>query len=68
MALAGGVLITDQITDHFAPYYYELRTATINKIIVLSDAYLGSGPVDLGLCSGGREMLYYKFSLFIKFV
>ena len=38
MALAGGVLITDQITDHFAPYCYELRTAAINKIRVLADA------------------------------
>ena len=28
--------ITDQITDHFAPYCYELSTAAINNIRVLA--------------------------------
>ena len=36
VALAGGIPITDQITDHFAPYCYELGTTAINKIRVLA--------------------------------
>ena len=35
--------ITDQITDHFAPYCYELSTAAINKIRVLAACWRSAG-------------------------
>jgi hypothetical protein len=34
-----GILITDQITDHYAPYCYELRTTAINEIRVLAECW-----------------------------
>ena len=39
VALAGGILITDQITYHYAPYCYELRTTAINEIRVLAECW-----------------------------
>ena len=39
VALAWGIRITDQITDHFAPYCYELRTTAINEIRVLAECW-----------------------------
>ena len=39
VALAGGILITDHITDHYAPYCYELRTTAINEIRVLAECW-----------------------------
>jgi hypothetical protein len=37
--LQGGILITDQITDHYAPYCSELRTTAINEIRVLAECW-----------------------------
>ena len=37
MALAWGILITDHITDHYAPYCDELRYGAINEIRVLAE-------------------------------
>ena len=39
VALAWGTLITDQITDHFAPYCSELPTTAINEIRVLAECW-----------------------------
>ena len=33
------ILITDQITDHYAPYCYELRATAINEIRVLAECW-----------------------------
>jgi len=33
----GGISITDQITDHFAPHCNELENAAINEIRVLDE-------------------------------
>ena len=57
VALAWGILITDQITDHYAPYCDELRYGAINEIRVLAECWRMIGehnPLSL------RHLLPYK--------